>query len=140
MSIIIEKIDNKLNNNKCKMFWCIPVPSDNGYEWEVESFNSDSDDLSNWGIIIHKLKHLWKKDFESCNDKMASLPRGVIYDGVMFHGNNTPIEISDIAKEMGVDLGYEVVPKYDKKYGIKDEDVSVLEGILGCELHLKTTE
>jgi len=140
---ILEHIKTRLmleNNQDCKMFWCIPCPTDDSFEWQIEDFDSQGDDLSNWMIIIHKLKHLWKKDFDQCRDKINALPRGVVCNNTMFHGNNTPVGISDIASKMNLSLGDEVTPRYNKRYGVKDEDLSILQNILGLELGLDTTD
>lgn len=141
---ILDKIDFRLiteaNATDCKMFWCIPCPTDDGFEWQVESMDSNGDDLSNWSIILHKLKHLWKKDFDSCNEKHFSLPRGIVCDGCLYHGNNMPMSIEDVAGSIGVEIGSSVVPKYHKNFIIKQDDMNVFQGILDQDLGLQFTE
>jgi len=140
---IVDRIDARLLNEsqkKCKQFWCIPYPSDDGFSWEIESMDADEDDLSNWLIVLHKLKHLWKKDFDSCKESYSALPRGIIYDGSMLHGNNTPIDIMDIAGNLGMSIGDKVVPKFSKTYAIKLDDMNMLQDILGQDLGLQYTE
>lgn len=140
---ILEKINNKLkleNKQKCTMFWYIPCPTDDDFEWKIEKFESHNDDLSNWNVILHKLKHLWKKEFDDCKDKHFALPRGIICNNVMFHGNNLPYDLTKVSEELGIQLGSEILPKYNKNFGIKRDNLEMLEKIINCKLNLQYTD
>jgi len=129
---------------QCKMFWCVPCPhKDNSIDWNVMEFDSnDGDDLSNWLIVLHKMKKDWEKDFEVCKNSPLGLPRGIMADGFLYHGNNLPktINLSTVAFKMGGKLGSDVTPIYDRNYGINKEDLSKIEQIIGQNLHLQYTE
>jgi hypothetical protein len=139
---ILQKIEEKIIkecSGKNVTYWVIPVPDDDSFKWEIESFESEND-LDNWMVIIHKLKHLWKKDFEKCRSMHAALPRGSIIDGNLLHGNNCPINLCDVAEKLGYDLSKDLKPSYNRKYGIKLNDMTELEKIIGYPLELEYTE
>lgn len=143
--MIEDKIDFRLlkeQSSPCKMYWCIPIPTDDGFEWGIQSFDAEGDDLSNWAIILHQLKHLWNKDFDSCVDYHAALPRGVLSNGVLYHGNNLPstLKLNDVASQLGCKLGKDTRPKYHQSFGIKQDELEFLQKILGQELGLEYTE
>jgi hypothetical protein len=143
--MIIDKINIKLIEEQvsnCTMFWLVPMPSDNDFEWGIQSFNANGDDLSNWLVILHKLKHIWGKNFDPCKDFHSSLPRGIICNGVLYHGNNMPksIDLRDLASELGYKLGKDLIPKYHKNFGIKQNELECLQNILGKDLGLEYTE
>lgn len=134
---ITDKIDLRLileNKKECKVFWCIPVPQDKDFIWELEEFNSN-DDLNNWSVIIHKLKHLWKKNLDTCLDKCFALPRCLIFKNKLFHGNNLPINFNTITGDIG-----KIKPTFHKKFIIKKDDLSELEKCLDIDLGLEYTE
>lgn len=132
------------NANPCKMFWCVPKMGDGGNQvvWDVEVFDSDGDDLSNWSIILHMLKRIWDVDCEECSGKANALPRGICADNVLYHGNNLPqnIKLNDVASKMGITLGKGVKPVYHNKFGINKDDMECLQNILGVNLELQHTE
>jgi len=127
----------------CKMFWCVPTPTDsNDISWDVMSFDSDSDDLSNWLIILHRLKKDWKKDFDVCKGSHSGLPRGILVDGHLYHGNNLPptLDLPTVASKMGGSLGRDITPVYSSNYGINQEDLARIEELIGQELGLQYTD
>lgn len=132
----------KENATECKMFWCIPKQVDGGLKWEIMDFNSDGDDLSNWSIVLHKLGQDWEKDFSICKDKHTALPRGILADGILFHGNNLPKDcpLRKIAKKLGVKLGETASPQFHKLYGIKKDHLDAIEEVIGQGLGLQFTE
>lgn len=125
----------------CKMFWCVPIPIDNNVGWEVMSFDADGDDLSNWLIVIHKMKRDWGLDFDTCKECYRGIPRGVLIDGFLYHGNNLPptMELSNVASDMGGKLGSDITPIYDRNYGINKDDLEHIESIIGQKLSLQHT-
>lgn len=134
---ILNKIDLRLileNKKHCQMYWCIPVPCDNGFSWELEKFDN-YDEMNNWPVVIHKLKHLWNKDINSCLDKCYALPRCVIYNNKLFHGNNLPVDFNIITPDVG-----KIIPTFNKKFIIKKDDLSELEKCLDIDLNLEYTE
>lgn len=127
----------------CKMFWCYPIPDDVGNPtWELLVLDSAGDDLSNWAVVIHKMKLAWKKDLSNCRGHASALPRGVAVDDVLYHGNNLPQQfpLREVAAKMGRKLGTDLTPKYHASYGIKLDDLKVLEGLLGVDLGLQPTD
>lgn len=147
MNRFIKKLNAKLLSEDvkcpCKMFWCIPSLNDsNVVEWEPIIFDADGDDLSNWIIVIHKLKKAWETNFDACKNSHSGLPRGVMVDGVLYHGNNLPssISLSSVATMMGGKLGTDITPMYNKQYGISQEDLSKIEDVIGRELGLQCTD
>lgn len=144
---ILSSLSHKLvkeNYQDCRMFWIYPVPDDKGIKWEVfmTSKPVSGEDLSNWLIVLHKLKLAWKKDFSQCKDAYQSLPRGVSVDNYLYHGNNCPrtCSLSEVAKSCGGELGKDVVPMYKKDYGINKQHLETLQGVLDQELGLIYTE
>jgi len=126
------------------MFWVYPIPNDDTINWELFSTNEpvSNEDLSNWLVVLHKLRLAWKKDFSACKGLFKSLPRGVIIDNAIYHGNNCPIgfPISKVATECGYKLGDSLTPVYKKDYGINKQHLETLEGVIGKELGLIYTE
>ena len=143
---IADRINARLlaeNAMDCKMFWCYPMPDEVGNpQWELIVLDSKGDDLTNWSIVLHKMRIGWKKDVSVCKAHPNALPRGIAVDNVLYHGNNLPpkFTLKDIATEMGKSIGAELTPKYDKTYGIKLEDLKALEDVLAVELNLQHTE
>lgn len=142
----LDKLNTKILSEDlecpCKMFWCIPKLTDsNDVEWDTVSFDSDGDDLSNWIIVTHQLKQIWDKDFSPCKDNYRCLPRGIMMDGRLYHGNNMPksLDLSSVASALGGSLGKDITPIYQKDYGIDKEDLSKLEQIIGRKLGLQYT-
>lgn len=133
------KIFNESKHN-CIMFWCIPVPLNDSYKWDIISFNSKGDDLSNWLIVLFQLKMVWKKNFEQLKDMFNCLPRGIVYNNYLYHGNNLPINLFDISKKINVNLGDECQAAYDNKYGISSKGLQTINNIIGLELDLPTTD
>jgi hypothetical protein len=122
------------------MFWCVPhKDTTNNTIWKVEYFDSDGDDLSNWLIILNMMSKSWDIDFESCKKCTKALPRGLISNGIIYHGNNLPssISLSDILKGSKIK---NCKPKYCKKLGINHDNLSTMEKVLGRELNLEYTE
>lgn len=141
--MIEDKINLKLLKEQissCKMYWCIPTPAED--EWQIQSFDAKGDDLSNWLIILHQLKHLWNKNFDSLNNCYSALPRGIINNGIIYHGNNLPstLKLDDIVEQLGYKLGKNVIPKYHPNFGIKQNDLESIQKILNKELNLEYTE
>jgi hypothetical protein len=129
------------------MFWIYPMPikdESNGFKWEIFLTNKDvsGEDMSNWLIILHKLRLGWKKDFSQCKDAYQSLPRGVIIDKNIYHGNNCPksCPLAEVVKSYGGTLGKDLTPIYKKDYGINKQHLETLESIIGQELGLIYTE
>jgi hypothetical protein len=123
------------------MFWCYPVPLDNGFKWEVLGLDTNDIDLDQFQVLMHKLKLAWKdKDFTNCGRN--SLPFGAVKDGYCYHGNNFPAELplDGIMSDFGYELGSEVVPMVDEQFHVKDEDLKSLEQALGVELGVMTTD
>jgi hypothetical protein len=144
---ILGKLSHKLvaeNYQDCRMFWIYPIPNEKDIKWEtfVTSNPTSGEDLSNWLIILHKLKLAWKKDFSQCKEAFQALPRGVIVDNFLYHGNNNPrnCPLSEIAKSHGGSLGKELTPIYKKDYGINKQHLEALESAIGQELGLIYTE
>lgn len=143
---ITDNINARLlseNAVDCKMFWCYPMPDEVGNpQWELVVFDSKGDDMSNWSIILHKMKLGWKKDVSICKTHQNALPRGIAVDNTLYNGNNLPpkFTLKDVAAEMGKKLGTDLIPRYNKAYGIKLEDLKVLENALAVELNLQHTE
>lgn len=143
---ILKDLNHKLiqeNYQECRMFWVYPVPNEKDVKWEI--FMTDNpvsgEDLSNWLIVLHKLKLAWKRDLSQCKDSFQSLPRGVMVDNYIYHGNNLPrtCPISEIAKNHGT-LGKDLIPIYKNDYGINKQHLETLENALGRELGLIYTE
>lgn len=143
--MIINKIDLRIlneNNHKCIMFWCIPIPSDNEFKWDIEIIESDGYDSSNWLIILYKIKRLWEVDIDKCKNSSRSLPRGVLYNNSLYHGNNVPpdIGLNNIAEKMHCKLNKTTKSVYDKRFGIEKKDLDNLQDVLGINLNLQYTE
>ena len=131
------------NAQDCRMFWCYPMPDEVGNpQWELVVLDSEGDDLTHWNIVLHKMRIAWKKDMSPCKAHPNALPRGIAADGVLYHGGNLPdkFTLNDIANEMNKKLGKDLMPKYNKTYGIKLEDLKILEDVLAVELNLEHTE
>lgn len=126
----------------CKMFWCVPSISDsNNIEWDVVSFDSNNDDLSNWMIVLHMMKKGIGANFESCKDSHNGLPRGILIDNILYHGNNMPasIDMPYIAKKLGYSIK-NITPCFDKKYTINKDDLNKIETSIGRKLDLEYTD
>lgn len=128
------------SKHDCVMFWCIPKPLDDSYNWEIIKFNSKGDDLSNWLIVLFRLKRLWGKSFEHLKEFHNCLPRGIAYNNHLYHGNNLPVSLFELAKSLGIELGDQYKPVYHNKYGISSKGLMTLNNILGLELDLPTTD
>lgn len=145
---ILSNLNHRLvneNYQNCRMFWLYPVKGEGKeFKWEIFLTNKEvsGEDLSNWLIVLHKLNIGWKKDFSQCKSAYQALPRGVIIDKNIYHGNNLPksCPLSEIAKAYGGVLGKDLTPIYKKDYGINKQHLDTLEGILGQELGLIYTE
>lgn len=144
------KILNKLHSRflvenvayGCKMFWCIPKITDsNNIEWDSVSFDSDNDDLSNWVIVLYMLKNNWGTDFESCKNSYYGLPRGILVDNVLYHGNNIPkpMDLSCIITKLGYKPN-EITPCFNDKYTINKDDLGRIESVIGRSLDLEYTD
>lgn len=143
-----DKLDKRLidegfltESHGCKMFWCYPMPLDNSFKWEVLGLDTDNINMDQFKVLLHKLKLAWKdKDFSNCG--LHSLPCGVVKDGYCYHGNNFPAEmpLDDIMTNFGYQLGNEIVPMVDPQFSVKDDELRSLEGILGQELGIMTTD
>lgn len=143
---LLDNIDLKLiseSSKKCKMFWCIPKQSENGLvNWDIEIFDSEGDDLSNWFIVLHILKNNWGVDFSSCREKHKALPRGILFNNKLYHGNNFPdgISLNDISNKMEINLGDKVIPVYNKRFSINKDDLRILQSVIDTDLLLQYTE
>jgi hypothetical protein len=141
------KFNSKINHSilseskhDCTMFWCIPLPQDDHYKWDVISFNSKGDDLSNWLIVLFQLKRAWKKDFSRLREHHNCLPRGIVYDKFLYHGNNLPISLFNVAKGLKINLGDEYESVYNNAYGISSKGLAEINNVLGLEIDLPTTD
>lgn len=144
---ILCNLSHRLISEKyqdCRMFWIYPIPNDKDIKWEIflTSKSVSGEDLSNWLVVLHKLKLGWKKDFSQCKDAYQSLPRGVIVDNYIYHGNNCPknCPLSEVAKEYGGELGKNLTPVYKREYGINKQHLETIENAIGKELGLVYTE
>lgn len=143
---ILSNLNHRLvneNYQNCRMFWIYPTLNDKNIKWNLFLTGDVSgEDLSNWLIILHKLKLNWKKDFSQCKDAFQALPRGVIVGNNIYHGNNCPksCSLTDIAKVFGGTLGDNLIPIYKRDYGINKSHLEKLEDVIGQELGLNYTE
>lgn len=126
----------------CKMFWCIPKPVEKNVVWDTMVFDANGDDLSNWIIVIYELKKLWNLDFDACKEHPNCLPRGIMADGFLYHGNNLPnsIDLDTVASSMGCELGNGVTPIYDKKFGVGQDGLNLIQDIIGKNLNIQYTD
>jgi len=134
--VLLRLVNENIQNGS--MFWIYPIERNGTVGWDIMILDS-TDPKQCWPIVRYKMQQEWDKNLDACSDYCCCLPRGIIADDVIYHGNNLPdpIRLKAIAKQCRLQKFNSV---YDKTHGINNDDLNQLENCLGCSLNLLTTD